>query len=418
MSPADSLFASPSAPGPHPALAELRAYAAGTLAPTDEHRLEAHALDCERCAELLEGLMMSDAATTDRALAELHTRLQARIGSNLAAPLAPLAVSRPLWPRLAAGVALLGAVGAGFWGWQHQSPAGPAATVARAPAPAPATEVATTAAAPAPVQSLSDTALVPPPLAPLYAAIAVTPVAPPDFDPPHCGMMGASDAALSSAAQPADEAVMVASAPVAATSSADSAAVTEMAKASSAQSDNLARNSTADEPAAAADAPDQALGSTASPSKRAESAVAPTGGAPLGSVVAAKPAFASASKAMASRAATAQSDNLVRVLDKPMPAAPAIAPAPMGGTPALKEYLRREAAGFEPDLNATHLTGSVRLRFRVEADGRVSNLQVVRGLRADYDAEALRMVCEGPAWRPGIANGRRAPLPMELTVSF
>ena len=60
----------------------------------------------------------------------------------------------------------------------------------------------------------------------------------------------------------------------------------------------------------------------------------------------------------------------------------------------------------------------MKVRFVVGADGKVSNLQVVRSLRADYDAEALRIICEGPAWRPGIANGRRASLPMELTISF
>ena len=76
MSPADSPFASLPAPGPHPATAELRAYAAGTLAPADEHRIEAHSLDCERCADLITGFSMSDAATTDRAVAELRTRLQ------------------------------------------------------------------------------------------------------------------------------------------------------------------------------------------------------------------------------------------------------------------------------------------------------------------------------------------------------
>lgn len=102
----------------------------------------------------------------------------------------------------------------------------------------------------------------------------------------------------------------------------------------------------------------------------------------------------------------------------PMPAAPAIRPAPVGGSPALRDYLRREAAAFEPESPAQRLTGTVRIKFVVGADGKLSDLKVTRGLRADYDAEALRMVCEGPAWQPGIAGGRRAPLPMEITVPF
>lgn len=117
-----------------------------------------------------------------------------------------------------------------------------------------------------------------------------------------------------------------------------------------------------------------------------------------------------------SKAKAFESSALVR--DKAMLAVPAIAPAPAKGTSALRDYLRREAAEFELDEGAKPLSGTVRLRFTVEADGKLSNIRVVRGIRADYDEEALRMVCEGPAWRPGIANGRRAALPMEITVSF
>ena len=117
-----------------------------------------------------------------------------------------------------------------------------------------------------------------------------------------------------------------------------------------------------------------------------------------------------------SKAKTVESAALVR--DKPMPATVAIAPAPVAGTPALRAYLHRETASFEPEEGAKPMNGTVRLRFVVGADGKLSNLQVVRGMRADYDEEALRMLCEGPAWRPGIAGGRRAALPMEITISF
>ena len=117
-----------------------------------------------------------------------------------------------------------------------------------------------------------------------------------------------------------------------------------------------------------------------------------------------------------SEAKVAESAALVR--DKPMPATMTIAPAPVAGTPALRAYLHQKAAKFELEEGAKPLNGMVRLRFIVGADGKLSNLQVLRGMRADYDEEALRLVCEGPAWRPGIAGGRRAALPVEITVSF
>jgi hypothetical protein len=43
---------------------------------------------------------------------------------------------------------------------------------------------------------------------------------------------------------------------------------------------------------------------------------------------------------------------------------------------------------------------------------------VLRGLRADYDEEAQRLVCEGPNWVPGISGGRRAPQKVDVAVPF
>jgi outer membrane biosynthesis protein TonB len=60
----------------------------------------------------------------------------------------------------------------------------------------------------------------------------------------------------------------------------------------------------------------------------------------------------------------------------------------------------------------------VKLKFTVEADGSVHNIQVVRGLSEELDAEAIRLVCEGPSWRPGIVGGRRAAQTVRLDVPF
>ncbi|MCI1188337.1 energy transducer TonB [Hymenobacter sp. DH14] len=408
MLPADSPFASLPAPGPHPATAELRAYAAGTLNPADEHRIEAHALDCERCAELLEGFSMSDVATTDQALASLRARLQTRVADDLAEPVL-LPASRPLWPRLAAGVALLGAVGAGLWGWEHQQPATSVATTTPRPTAAPI------AAAPAPATAAAP-ATEPPATAPATASLpqaaTETPAAasarPADYAAVRARRRTARGRIVplpASAADAeydvksaADNASAIQTAPVA-----TEASVLANRAVSPASAGEPATSIAAEEPAAAPSAVVAAAPRPAAhPRKAATDSVAATAG------TAASNSF---NKNMAF-----ESNALVR--DKPMPAAIAIAPAPMAGTPAFREYLRREAAEFELEDGAKPMNGIVRLRFVVEADGKLSNLRVVRGMRADYDDEALRMICEGPAWRPGIAGGRRAALPMEVTVSF
>lgn len=385
MLPADSPFASPPAPGPHPGPAELRAYAAGTLPPADEHRIEAHTLDCARCAELLEGFSMSDAATTDQALATLRTRLQARVADSPAAPVL-LPASRPLWPRLAAAVALLGAAGAGLWGGQHYEPApAPTARVETAAPAAPAvasSEPATSVAAITAPQAESAAARPPKPAGSPVAAAARKP----DYAAVAPARRKPSRRRFEQPSAP----------PVAMMRQAPEAAATTPAVVADAL-----RNEPA--PTSAATVP----GPPGEPARAARPA--PDTVQSLGEVAVAMRAV---------KAKAAQPSPAALVANTPMPAAVAIAPAPVTGTPALRDYLRREAAKFEPEEGAKPLNGTVRLRFVVEADGQLSNLRVVRGIRADYDEAALRMMCEGPAWRPGIAGGRRAALPVEMTVSF
>ena len=84
----------------------------------------------------------------------------------------------------------------------------------------------------------------------------------------------------------------------------------------------------------------------------------------------------------------------------------------------MREYIRKTALEFEPEARAMRLTGLVHVKFTIGADGKLTDFKVTRGLRDDYDAEAIRIISEGPAWQPGVAGGRRAPLPMEVTVPF
>jgi outer membrane biosynthesis protein TonB len=101
-----------------------------------------------------------------------------------------------------------------------------------------------------------------------------------------------------------------------------------------------------------------------------------------------------------------------------MPAAPKVPPAPLGGYAALREKLRREATEFKPEEGERSLSGTVQLRLTIGADGKIQQTKVLRGLRDDYDAEAQRLVCDGPGWVPGISGGKRAPLEIDIAVPF
>ncbi|WP_223648379.1 zf-HC2 domain-containing protein [Hymenobacter psoromatis] len=133
MLPAHPLLNATAPAGPHLPVALLRQYAAGTLAPAARHRVEAHTLACDRCADMLEGLLQTPPATTDQALARLQQRLRQRVQPPAPARLA----RRPrrhrwLGPQLATAAALLlGLLAGGWWAWQQrQRPAVPVASVA------------------------------------------------------------------------------------------------------------------------------------------------------------------------------------------------------------------------------------------------------------------------------------------------
>ena len=54
---------------------------------------------------------------------------------------------------------------------------------------------------------------------------------------------------------------------------------------------------------------------------------------------------------------------------------------------------------------AANKEGRVVLKFKVERDGSIQNVKVVKGVDPELDAEAVRVVSSAPAWTPGMQNG-------------
>ena len=59
------------------------------------------------------------------------------------------------------------------------------------------------------------------------------------------------------------------------------------------------------------------------------------------------------------------------------------------------------------------IQGRVMVQFTIGADGSVRDIQVLRGVREDLDAEAVRVVSSSPKWEPGKQDG--APVPVTFT---
>ncbi|MCC2545708.1 zf-HC2 domain-containing protein [Hymenobacter sp. BT175] len=337
----------------------LRQYVAGVLPPAEQHRVEAHTLGCSRCADVLEGLTVSSAAATDLALSQLQDRLHARIAAGSKKP------TGLAWQPMAAVVALLLLLGGGFW--LLHTPAEQdrvAVQVSRSAPPAPATETAPAPpdAAPTEAGAVPDTAK------PALPTVADKVVAYQRARPAR------RPRAVSPQMVPAPEA--------------------ELAASTSAQAVSENTEPASINPDALADAP---------PATPAPTASAPAGAPP-------------APLARKAKATSEESPALVK--RDQMPAAPSVPPLPAGGYKALREHLRRLPAVDLSDSHLPPLMGSVKLRFTVTETGALRNIQVIKSLRPDYDAEAMERLCSGPAWQPGIANGRLSELPVELSISF
>ena len=62
--------------------------------------------------------------------------------------------------------------------------------------------------------------------------------------------------------------------------------------------------------------------------------------------------------------------------------------------------------------------GRVTLQFTVEADGRVTNVKVLRGVDESLDKEAVRVVSSSPKWTPGKQRDRNVKVTYTFPVIF
>jgi len=72
-----------------------------------------------------------------------------------------------------------------------------------------------------------------------------------------------------------------------------------------------------------------------------------------------------------------------------------------------------------PDSAIAHnIEGRVVVRFVVNKDGHVSNCKVVKHVSPECDAEALRVVKNMPAWKPGFNKGKAVKVYYNLPIVF
>ena len=86
------------------------------------------------------------------------------------------------------------------------------------------------------------------------------------------------------------------------------------------------------------------------------------------------------------------------------------APSPVTGQTAFDNYLRTKTVNPENKYN-----GTVRVSFTVMPDGSLQDFKILRHLNDACDAEAIRVIKEGPAWIPA---SDRKPAKVKVRVKF
>ena len=66
---------------------------------------------------------------------------------------------------------------------------------------------------------------------------------------------------------------------------------------------------------------------------------------------------------------------------------------------SFKQYLK-ESLRYPPEVAVEEVKGTVKVDFMVGADGTLSNFRIDKSLCAACDQEAIRLIREGPPWKP------------------
>ena len=88
-----------------------------------------------------------------------------------------------------------------------------------------------------------------------------------------------------------------------------------------------------------------------------------------------------------------------------------------GGELALRKYIA-ENVRYPEMAKENDIQGTVYVRFVVDTDGSVSNVEVLRGVDPLLDKEAKRVVETLPKWKPGRQRGKAVKVSHSVPIKF
>lgn len=88
-----------------------------------------------------------------------------------------------------------------------------------------------------------------------------------------------------------------------------------------------------------------------------------------------------------------------------------------GGYEAMMNFIRKNMR-YPASARRMGIDGTVYVSFVVGKDGTINDVKVLRGISADCDKEAVRVVQMMPPWKPGKQNGKAVFVRFNLPIKF
>lgn len=88
-----------------------------------------------------------------------------------------------------------------------------------------------------------------------------------------------------------------------------------------------------------------------------------------------------------------------------------------GGYEAMMNFIKKNMR-YPASARRMGIDGTVYVSFVVGKDGTINDVKVLRGISADCDKEAVRVVQMMPPWKPGKQNGKAVFVRFNLPIKF
>jgi TonB family protein len=92
-------------------------------------------------------------------------------------------------------------------------------------------------------------------------------------------------------------------------------------------------------------------------------------------------------------------------------------PQPVGGRDAWHHYVARNI-NYPAADRKSGIQGVVVVTFQITKEGKVEDVELLRGIGGESDQEAMRVIAEAPDWIPARQNGQPIPARMRVPILF